>query len=41
VETSGVKMSANPFDDIALEEALRLKEKVRKKKKKKEKRRNV
>ena len=27
VETSGVKMSANPFDDIALEEALRLREK--------------
>ena len=27
VETSGVKLSANPFDDIALEEALRLREK--------------
>ncbi len=45
VETNGVKMSANPFDDIALEEALRLKEKVscrkkRKKKKKKKKKKN-
>jgi electron transfer flavoprotein beta subunit len=27
VETNGVKMSANPFDDIALEEALRMKAK--------------
>ena len=27
VVTDGVKMSANPFDDIALEEALRLREK--------------
>lgn len=27
VETQGVKMSMNPFDEIALEEALRLKEK--------------
>jgi electron transfer flavoprotein beta subunit len=27
VETNGVKMSSNPFDDIALEEALRLKAK--------------
>ncbi len=27
VETAGVKMSINPFDEIALEEALRLKEK--------------
>jgi electron transfer flavoprotein beta subunit len=27
VETAGVKLSANPFDDIALEEALRLREK--------------
>ncbi|NBX02924.1 MAG: electron transfer flavoprotein subunit beta/FixA family protein [Alphaproteobacteria bacterium] len=27
VETSGVKMSMNPFDEIALEEAVRLKEK--------------
>ena len=27
VETSGVKMSVNPFDEIALEEAVRLKEK--------------
>ena len=26
VETSGVKMSINPFDEIALEEALRIKE---------------
>merc|ERR1711991_204287 len=26
VETAGVKHSANPFDDIALEESLRLKE---------------
>jgi electron transfer flavoprotein beta subunit len=26
VETSGVKMSLNPFDEIALEEAIRLKE---------------
>ena len=28
VETSGVKMSMNPFDEIALEEAVRLKEKA-------------
>ena len=27
VETSGVKMSMNPFDEIAIEEAVRLKEK--------------
>jgi electron transfer flavoprotein beta subunit len=27
VETAGVKMSINPFDEIALEEALRIKEK--------------
>ena len=27
VVTEGVKLSANPFDDIALEEALRLREK--------------
>ena len=27
VETSGVKMSMNPFDEIAVEEAIRLKEK--------------
>ena len=27
VETAGVKMSMNPFDEIAVEEALRLKEK--------------
>ena len=27
VETDGVKMSINPFDEIALEEALRIKEK--------------
>ena len=27
VETNGVKMSINPFDEIALEEALRIKEK--------------
>ena len=27
VETSGVKMSMNPFDEIAVEEAVRLKEK--------------
>jgi electron transfer flavoprotein beta subunit len=27
VVTDGVKLSANPFDDIALEEALRLREK--------------
>src|SRR5688500_10110300 len=27
VQTDGVKLSANPFDDIALEEALRLREK--------------
>src|ERR1700723_2536570 len=27
VETSGVKMSMNPFDEIAIEEAIRLKEK--------------
>jgi electron transfer flavoprotein beta subunit len=27
VETSGVKMSINPFDEIALEEALRIREK--------------
>ena len=27
-ETAGVKMSMNPFDEIAVEEALRLKEKV-------------
>jgi electron transfer flavoprotein beta subunit len=27
VETSGVKMSMNPFDEIAVEEAMRLKEK--------------
>jgi electron transfer flavoprotein beta subunit len=27
VETAGVKMSMNPFDEIALEEAIRLKEK--------------
>ena len=27
VETNGVKMAVNPFDEIALEEALRLKEK--------------
>jgi electron transfer flavoprotein beta subunit len=27
VDTTGVKMSANPFDDIALEEALRLRDK--------------
>src|SRR5579862_7070519 len=27
VETAGVKMSMNPFDEIALEEAVRLKEK--------------
>ena len=26
VETDGVKMSINPFDEIALEEALRIKE---------------
>ncbi|MDH4004893.1 MAG: hypothetical protein OEV32_08610, partial [Gammaproteobacteria bacterium] len=26
VETEGVKMSINPFDEIALEEALRIKE---------------
>ena len=26
VETSGVKMSINPFDEIALEEALRIRE---------------
>jgi electron transfer flavoprotein beta subunit len=26
VVTDGVKLSANPFDDIALEEALRLRE---------------
>ena len=29
VETSGVKMSMNPFCEIAVEEAIRLKEKVR------------
>jgi electron transfer flavoprotein beta subunit len=28
VETSGVKMSMNPFCEIAVEEAIRLKEKV-------------
>ena len=27
VETAGVKMSMNPFDEIAVEEAVRLKEK--------------
>src|SRR6201985_1026057 len=27
IETSGVKMSMNPFDEIAVEEAVRLKEK--------------
>ena len=27
VETAGVKMSMNPFDEIAVEEAIRLKEK--------------
>src|SRR5262245_63959689 len=27
IVTDGVKLSANPFDDIALEEALRLREK--------------
>ena len=27
VETAGVKMSMNPFDEIAIEEAVRLKEK--------------
>ena len=27
VETDGVKMSINPFDEIALEEALRIREK--------------
>jgi electron transfer flavoprotein beta subunit len=27
VETSNVKMSMNPFDEIAVEEAVRLKEK--------------
>ena len=27
VETQGVKMSMNPFDEIAVEEAVRLKEK--------------
>src|ERR1700733_14572560 len=27
VETNGVKMSMNPFDEIAVEEAVRLKEK--------------
>jgi electron transfer flavoprotein beta subunit len=26
VETDGVKMSVNPFDEIAVEEALRLRE---------------
>lgn len=28
VETQNVKMSMNPFDEIAVEEALRLKEKT-------------
>ena len=28
IETDGVKFSVNPFDAIALEEALRLKEKI-------------
>ena len=28
VETDNVKMSMNPFDEIAVEEAVRLKEKV-------------
>ena len=32
VETAGVKMSMNPFDEIAVEEALRLKEKITHKK---------
>src|ERR1700730_4508861 len=27
IETNGVKMSINPFDEIAVEEAIRLKEK--------------
>jgi electron transfer flavoprotein beta subunit len=27
IETAGVKMSMNPFDEIAIEEAVRLKEK--------------
>ena len=32
VETAGVKMSMNPFDEIAVEEALRLKKKISHKK---------
>ena len=28
VETAGLKMSMNPFDEIAVEEAVRLKEKL-------------